>query len=308
MAKRVKPSDISKLTQEVGRLSAELASTLTGTDDIRKQAKLIHAVQSRLAVLGASLGGNLGESARERILNYLKLHVGQVVDGTELATVAGISEYARRIRELRKEHGWRVISGAPKQDELEEDESTGLPKMKPDQYILLDANPDPDAAEKWQLANSIRKGPGSIRDKILKYLRANVGRPVDKEELRYVAQGSEWARRVRELRTEYGWAVMTRNTGRPDLGVGMYVLEHQRQAEPHDRHIPEKESQIAYERANYTCEECGWNQSKWRKETPRFLELHHIVHHAKGGTNTADNLRCLCNVCHDELHKRERLA
>lgn len=308
MAKRIKPGDVNLLSAETAALFNKLQGVLANTSDLREQVKAVAAVHEPFLRLGASLGGNLGEDARSRILAYLVKHVGQVIQGDELAVIAGISEYGRRIRELRHEHGWRVVSGAGKKEEQAEDEATGLPRMKPDQYLLLDDKRDPDMAEKWRMANAIRRGKGSIQHKILEYLKANVGKPVDKEELRYVAKGSEWARRVRELRTEYGWAVMTRNTGRPDLGVGMYVLEHERQAEPHDRHIPEKESQIAYERANYTCEECDWNQSKWRKETPRFLELHHIVHHAKGGTNTADNLRCLCNVCHDELHKRERLA
>ncbi|WP_139153108.1 HNH endonuclease, partial [Enterobacter kobei] len=35
-----------------------------------------------------------------------------------------------------------------------------------------------------------------------------------------------------------------------------------------------------------------------------FLELHHIEHHADGGENTLDNLITLCNVCHDEVHRR----
>lgn len=307
MAKRVKPGDVNLLSAETAELFNKLQGILANTHDLRQQVKAVAAVHEPFLRLGASLG-NLSEDARSRILAYLVKYVGQVIQGNELAVIAGISEYGRRIRELRREHGWRVVSGAGKREEQEEDEATGLPRMKPDQYILLDANPDPDAAERWRLANTIRRGKGSIQHKILEYLKANVGKPVDKEELRYVAKGSEWARRVRELRTQEGWAIMTKNTGRPDLGIGVYVLEHLNQAAAHDRKIPQAESYKAYEAANYTCEECGWNQSKWRKETPRYLELHHIVHHAKGGTNTAENLRCLCNVCHDELHKRERLA
>ena len=49
----------------------------------------------------------------------------------------------------------------------------------------------------------------------------------------------------------------------------------------------------------------GWNRSMLSKEDPRkFLELHHIKRHKDGGENTADNLITLCNVCHDNKHKR----
>ena len=47
---------------------------------------------------------------------YLKKHVGQVLDGRELMVVSGISEYARRIRELRVQFGWQIISGMTLRD------------------------------------------------------------------------------------------------------------------------------------------------------------------------------------------------
>lgn len=48
-------------------------------------------------------------SARGRILEYLRFKVGQLVTKSELQIVSGISEYARRIRELRAE-GWDIVS------------------------------------------------------------------------------------------------------------------------------------------------------------------------------------------------------
>jgi hypothetical protein len=42
-------------------------------------------------------------SARQRIHAYLVAHVGEPVQGVELAEIAGISEWARRVRELREE-------------------------------------------------------------------------------------------------------------------------------------------------------------------------------------------------------------
>jgi biotin operon repressor len=44
-----------------------------------------------------------GPGAKSRIQRYLEERVGQVVYGEEIAAVAGISEWARRVRELREE-------------------------------------------------------------------------------------------------------------------------------------------------------------------------------------------------------------
>lgn len=53
---------------------------------------------------------------------------------------------------------------------------------------------------------------------------ANVGRVMETEELRKVAGGiTEWARRVRELRSEEGYQILTHND-RDDLKPGQYVL------------------------------------------------------------------------------------
>lgn len=45
--------------------------------------------------------GHLEGSAKERILRYLEQREGEVVHADELAEVAGIHAWARRIRELR---------------------------------------------------------------------------------------------------------------------------------------------------------------------------------------------------------------
>src|SRR5690606_15138753 len=100
--------------------------------------------------------------------------------------------------------------------------------------------PDTDAARRWHVANRIRKLNVGVRERVLAYLRENVGHPVFGEELAYVAkQAGDWPRRTRELRTEFGWPVATKTSGRPDLSIGVYVLEEDRQAPEHDRHIPD---------------------------------------------------------------------
>ncbi|MCF7928543.1 MAG: HNH endonuclease [Spirochaetales bacterium] len=57
-------------------------------------------------------------------------------------------------------------------------------------------------------------------------------------------------------------------------------------------------------RDGYTCTRCGWNYSRWNPSDPRFLEIHHIKPHREGGASTPENLVTLCNVCHDEIHRK----
>jgi hypothetical protein len=221
--------------------------------------------------------------------------------------VAGISEWARRVRELRVQFGWTIVSGVAAREMAAEGEfpleNVNVSGMRPDDYILLDENQDRDAAFRWNKANEIRRKKLGVRDKILEYMRLNVGKQITGEELRYVANNkSEWARRVRELRTEYGWPVVTKTTGMPDLPVGVYVLAEDRQAPEHDRVIPDHVRRAILLRDSYKCQDCGWHHEKWNPSDPRHLEAHHMKQHIKGGVNTEENLLTLCNVCHDKIH------
>ena len=231
--------------------------------------------------------------------------------------VAGISEYARRIRELRVQEGWPIVTGMTihelRESMLEEGATEDeLPtEIGPDQYLLERAQPDLTAAARWAVANRIRKGGGSVQNRILAFLRANVGQSVNSEELRYVAGNkTEWARRTRELRTQEGWPIVTRNTGDPTLPVGTYVLAIDEQAPPHDRHIPELVRRAVMQRDRWSCRwtGCGWPAGFDIDQDHRFLEVHHVEHHAKGGSNEdPDNLVTLCNLHHDETHRSGRL-
>ncbi len=235
-------------------------------------------------------------TARERIRLYLIEYPEVAIDGPEIEVVSGISEYGRRIRELRVECGYQIASGKTP------DPETGI-DLRPDQYMLVSATPDDDAARRWHVANRVRKLQMGSRERLLRYLQENVGKVVTTEELAYVAKASEFGRRVRELRTEHGFAIATRFTGRPDLSAGQYVLESvDRVAEPHDRNIPEAVQKAVYSRDANKCRVCGWEHARWTKEDPRILELHHLEHHVAGGHNTASNLIVICSRCHDGVH------
>ncbi len=214
---------------------------LAGNDSLREKVLALIPVFRAIRRMGKNIIPE-GESVsgRDRILIYLRRYPLTVIGGEELMVVSGISDYPRRIRELRIEAGWPILSGTTVRAMLEEGEwaqdQVAVSHMQTDEYILLADAQDRDAAHRWNVTNQIRKKKISVKDKILAFLRESVGRNVTGEELSYVANGkTEWARRTRELRTEEGWPVKTRQTGRPDLPIGVYILEEDKQAEPHDR-------------------------------------------------------------------------
>lgn len=65
------------------------------------------------------------KGARAKLREYFIENVGRVLDAEELRAVAGISEWARRIRELRNEEGMNI--------QTHNDRS----ELKPGQYILV---------------------------------------------------------------------------------------------------------------------------------------------------------------------------
>ncbi len=297
-----------KLLNELKNLLTNFKKELE-SDSLRSKVLALVPSFNHLRELGKSLIPRaIARSARDRILHYFLKYPATIISGDELLVISGIQEYARRIRELKVQFGWSIVSGLTAKQMAEENEFP-LPKIDiksigPSDYLLLSTQQDRDAAHRWNLANEIRRENIAVRDKVLKYLRANVSNKVTGEELRYLAKDrSEWARRVRELRTEYGWPIVTQNTGRPDLDVGVYLLEADRQSPEHDRRIPDPVKRAVLQRDHYKCSICNWFHEKWNRSDPRHLELHHKKPHAHGGENTESNLITVCTVCHDEIHR-----
>jgi HNH endonuclease len=289
-------------------LLTDFESELKRTD-LRKKVQALIPAYHLLRDLGSSLiPEGEGASGRDRILSYLRKYPITVIKGDELMVVAGIGDWARRVRELRVEFGWAIVNGKTAKEMAKEGDfpidDIDATRLGPDDYILMNEEVDRDAAYRWRVANEIRKQKHGVRGKILEYMRRNLGKPITGEELRYIANDkSEWARRVRELRTQLGWPVATKSTGRPDLPVGVYILEQDRQSPPHDRTIKDPVRRQVLRRDGYTCVNCKWNHSLWNPSDPRHLELHHVEHHARGGKNDPENLITLCTVCHDDEHR-----
>jgi hypothetical protein len=310
MALRPKSDNPETVRQELVALLQDFQKHLK-RGDLRDKVLALIPCHRLLRNLGCSLiPREEASSARDRILAYLRRYAFTVIAGEELAVVSGISEWARRVRELRVEFGWSILSGLTAREMSEQGEfpleGVKVDQMKADDYILVAKDEDREAAHRWNIANQIRRKKGvGVRDKILEYLKQNVGRPVTGEELRYVANDKkEWARRVRELRTENGWTVTTKQTGRPDLPVGVYVLESLRQLPTHDRNIPDDVRVEVLTRDKFHCAMCQWHHGMTNPSDPRhLLELHHQKKHVRGGENTAANLITVCNVCHDKIHR-----
>lgn len=278
--------------------------------DLRTRIQAVVPIYLNVLALGPSLfSGELRAAAKARLRHYFLQYPKTILPREELAVVAGISEWARRVRELRVQEGWAIVSGLAAKEMAAEGEwalsDISTTELRKDDYILVSEVQDKEAAYRWGRAKEIRNRKGSGRDRMLEYLRENVGLPVNGEELRYVANLSDWARRVRELRTELGWPVVTKQSGRPDLPMGVYLLEADRQSPPHDRKISDDDRLIVLRRDEYRCRRCTWSQAEYDRAAPRNLELHHIRKHVLGGENTPNNLITLCTACHDNWHSNE---
>lgn len=98
---------------------------------------------------------------------------------------------------------------------------------------------------------------GGARGKLRAHFLSNLGRVMDSEELRVVADfQSEWARRVRELRTEEGYLILTHND-RSALKPGQYLLETAKPQPAFERTISKETRAYVLDRNGFTCQMCG---------------------------------------------------
>lgn len=143
--------------------------------------------------------------------------------------------------------------------------------------------------------------PGA-RTRLRAHFLDNLGRVMDSEELRNVAGGiTEWARRVRELRTEEGYQIETHND-RSDLKPGQYILINPKPQPAFARTISKETRAYVLDRNGFTCQMCGAVAGEPHPYDPtRKTRLHigHIVDKSQGGTDDATNLRALCSVCNE---------
>ncbi len=125
---------------------------------------------------------------------------------------------------------------------------------------------------------------------------------MESDELRDDAGGiSEWARRVRELRTEEGFLILTHND-RSDLKPRQYVLENSKPQPAFERAISKETRAFVLDRNGVTCQMCGTVAGESQPyDQSRKTQLHigHIIDKSQGGTDEATNVRAICSVCNE---------
>lgn len=72
-----------------------------------------------------------GKGSRAKLKDFFIENVGKILDSDTLREVAGTSEWARRVRELRNEEGLNIVTHNDRSN------------LKPGQYLLVDKKPLP---------------------------------------------------------------------------------------------------------------------------------------------------------------------
>ena len=151
-------------------------------------------------------------------------------------------------------------------------------------------------------SESISTSKGGARARLRVHFLNNLGRVIQAEELRAVAGNiSEWARRIRELRTEEGYLILT-NNDRADLKPGEYLLETAKPQPAFARGISKETRAYVLDRNGFTCQMCGAVAGELHPYDPtRKTRLHigHVLDKSLGGSDDANNLKAICSVCNE---------
>lgn len=140
------------------------------------------------------------------------------------------------------------------------------------------------------------------KEKIRQFLLNNVGRVIESSELQAAADGAvQYSRRLRELRDEEGWPILSHNDSK-ELRPGQYLLRERPAIEyrpKFKRGISARLRAEVLDRNGFTCQMCGITPGEIDSATKRAARLHvgHIVDKTLGGKDELSNLRALCSSC-----------
>lgn len=139
---------------------------------------------------------------------------------------------------------------------------------------------------------------------ILDFLLANVGRIIEAKELQEASGWkAEWARRVRELRDEEGWPILSHKDS-ANLKPGQYMLESTKRRPAFHREISKETRAVVLERNGYTCQMCGvaaGDPDPYHPGRTIRLTMGHIIDKSKGGDDFPNNLRAVCTNCNEGI-------
>lgn len=148
---------------------------------------------------------------------------------------------------------------------------------------------------------SRRKGSKQL---ILDFFLSNIGNIVESREIQAASGGAvEWARRVRELRNEEGYQILS-HKDRADLRPNQYLLETDKRLPAFKRNISKETRAWVLERNGYTCQMCGAAAGDVDPFAPNRtvrLTMGHIIDKSKGGDDSPNNLRAVCMSCNEGL-------
>lgn len=139
----------------------------------------------------------------------------------------------------------------------------------------------------------------SARDKLREYFLTHERQVLDSDTLRRIADVSEWARRVRELRDQEGMDIQT-HKDRTDLRPGQYILASTKKRVIFDRRISKEIRALVLDRNGFTCQMCGIGAGEIHPYDGRKVQMH-LGHVDEEGPSTLANLRTLCSVCNEGL-------
>ena len=139
---------------------------------------------------------------------------------------------------------------------------------------------------------------------ILEYFLENLGKVIESRDIQAASGGAvEWARRVRELRNEEGYQILS-HKDRADLKPNQYLLETTKRTPAFKRNISKETRAWVLERNGYTCQMCGvaaGDSDPFGSERTVRLTMGHIIDKSKGGDDSPQNLRAICTNCNEGL-------
>jgi hypothetical protein len=148
----------------------------------------------------------------------------------------------------------------------------------------------------------------SARARILELFLTNIDKKVTKEDIIAVAKISEWARRVREIRDELGYEVLSHKDRPGELKPGEYILKN---PTPNplakQRKIGKDQWYRILVRDNHCCVSCGRRVGDLSPIDPNRsvkLVIDHVYPISTAEKYNIDpysdeNLQTLCDICNE---------